>query len=198
MIETGRIQKGQHLSRATEFKKGQHWRPRKPHWDRDWFVREYVTKQRSTGDIALEIGTTDGNVLYWMRKHNIPRRSVAEARTLKHWGQSGDANPMFGKRGKDVPSWKGGCTPERQRFYASREWATACVTVWKRDKATCQCCLIHSTDTKLHVHHIVSFAVSELRAEPTNLILLCAGCHRWVHSRQNKKGLFIKQYDGNN
>ena len=31
------------------FLKGTHWRPRKPHWDRDWLYEQYVVLGRSTG-----------------------------------------------------------------------------------------------------------------------------------------------------
>jgi len=195
MDRKGRIQKGERLSPATEFKKGSHWRERKPHWDKEWLVREYVTNQRSTGEIAEQINTTDGNVIYWLRKHNIPRRSIKEARAVKHWGADGDKNPMFGKRGSEVPSWKGGCTPERQQFYASQEWIQASALVWKRDNYACQRCAVIASDAKMHIHHIVSFASEELRSELTNLILLCVKCHRWVHSKANTDHLFIKQYD---
>jgi hypothetical protein len=188
----GRIQKGQRLSPATEFKKGQHWRPRKPHWDREWMVQEYVLNGRSTGDIAVEIGTTDSNVLYWLHKHDIPRRDVSKARQLKHWGAAGKANPMYGKRGAEVPNWKGGVTADRQAFYASQEWKTACSSVWKRDKAICQRCSKSARAIKLHVHHIVSFQTVDLRAEISNLVLLCFSCHRWVHSKKNTDGLFVK------
>ena len=37
MAKDTRIQKGQHLSAATEFKAGEHWRPHGQHRDKDWF-----------------------------------------------------------------------------------------------------------------------------------------------------------------
>lgn len=74
MTVSGQFVKGQRASPATEFKPGQHWRERKSHWDRDWLVREYLDRARSTGEIAIEIGTTDENVIYWLRKHGIKRR----------------------------------------------------------------------------------------------------------------------------
>jgi predicted HNH restriction endonuclease len=42
-----------------------------------------------------------------------------------------------------------------------------------------------------HVHHIVSFQVAELRAVVSNLALLCAACHRWVHSAANVDRAFL-------
>lgn len=104
-----------------------------------------------------------------------------------------------GKRGAVVANWKGGITPERQAFYRSGEWKTAVKIVWARDNATCQRCnMDHRTldrkspdYRKFHVHHIVSFAVKELRADPDNLVLLCRSCHLFVHSKENRERIFI-------
>ena len=88
------------------------------------------------------------------------------------------------------PNYKGGCTPERQTFYRSAEWKAACVAVWHRADAKCERCRIDHRKidrrkNKFHVHHIVSFQVKALRAEPTNLALLCQPCHMFVHSARN-------------
>ncbi|HLF13212.1 MAG TPA: HNH endonuclease signature motif containing protein [Gammaproteobacteria bacterium] len=98
--------------------------------------------------------------------------------------------PMRGKRGAETINWKGGVTPERQAFYSSREWKDACRAVWARADAYCERCGLDSREVDLtiapfHVHHITSFAVRELRSVLTNLALLCAPCHRFVHSRGN-------------
>lgn len=193
MENKGKFKKGERRGKSTEFKKGQHWRPHQQYWDKKWLVAEYIEKQRSTGDIAAEVDCTDANIIFWLRKHKIPRRSIGQARAIKHWGLEGEANPMHSKRGSANHNWKGGCTPERQSFYTSEEWAKACSAVWKRDKARCQRCQTRREDTdKLHVHHIVPFAVKEFRAEVSNLVLLCTTCHRWVHSKRNIERLFIR------
>lgn len=103
---------------------------------------------------------------------------------------------LKGVTGKGHPSYKGGLTPDRQSFYSSEKWSNVVKEVWKRDNAFCQKCNKHH-NTELnrgnfHIHHIVSFQVVELRAELSNLILLCNDCHRWVHSKKNKNKLFIK------
>lgn len=104
-----------------------------------------------------------------------------------------------GKRGNVVWNWKGGITPERQEFYRSQEWKEAVKAVWKRDNAICQRCkldhrtLNRETARKFHIHHIASFEVRELRANPDNLILLCHPCHMWVHSSKNVNKEFIKE-----
>jgi len=177
-----------------QFSPGHHWRKHQAFRDRDWLVRNYVDLERSTGDIAAEFGTTDGAILFWLRKHDIPRRSISGARAVKRWGASGADNPMWNKRGELNPRWIGGVTPERQAFYTSDEWKRACSAVWKRDGARCRRCSLHRSeqpDMPFHIHHIVSFADANLRADPTNLVLLCEPCHHFVHSRANTAGEFL-------
>lgn len=102
---------------------------------------------------------------------------------------------MKGKSGAQVPSWKGGVTPDRQAFYSSPEWKAVIPQVWKRDNATCQNCGCHNEPGKrfsFDIHHIVSFACVELRAELGNLVLLCEKCHYWIHSSENTEGKFIR------
>jgi hypothetical protein len=189
----GRFIKGQRSSPGTEFKKGQHWRNRKPFWDKDWLDKEYAMKGRTALEIAEEFGIRDTAILYWLNKHGIKSRNVSETRKIKHWGSAGEKNPMWGKRGAQVPSWRGGCTPERQAFYSSLEWPTACVAVWKRDNATCQRCGKKAPQFKMNIHHIVSFSNKKLRAKVSNLVLLCIKCHRFVHSRKNTTKEFISE-----
>jgi transposase-like protein len=85
-----RIKKGQHLSPSTEFKKGQHWRPDSPHRHKDFLVREYVVKKRSASEIAEQFGINPPAIYFWLRRHGIERRTVSQARSIKHWGQSGE------------------------------------------------------------------------------------------------------------
>lgn len=177
-----------------QFEPGTHWREDKPFRHKAWLLTEYVLLGRSTGDIAAQFGVTDSAVLFWMEKHGIPRRTISESRDLKHWGASGSDNPMWNRRGELNPRWLGGVTPERQEFYTSREWKTACSAAWRRDKATCQrCSLRHSDqmDMPFHVHHVVSFANAELRADVNNLVLLCEACHHFVHSKRNVDAEFL-------
>lgn len=177
-----------------QFKKGMHWRPAQVFRQKRWLHRNYVVLGRSTGDIALQFGVKDAAILFWLKRHGIPRRSMSQARALKRWGVSGPDNPMWNRRGELNPSWRGGVTPQRQAFYASSEWRRACSFVWKRDNAKCQrCCADRRTspDLPMHIHHIVGFADADLRADPSNLVLLCEVCHRFVHSRRNTKREYL-------
>ena len=164
-----------------------------PFHDRDWLYDQYVNKELSAQEIASQFDVTEGLILFWLRKHDIERRTINEARDVKYWGLPGEVNGMFGRRGEKSVNWKGGCTPERQAFYATPEWAEAVKVVWRRDDAKCQRCGAHADHNRLmHIHHIVSFAVKELRAEPSNLVLLCAQCHRFVHNPKNVNREFMK------
>jgi len=176
-----------------QFTKGSHWREKKPYWDRDWLYQEYIVKQRSAAEIAQDFDCKENNILYFLSKHSIPRRTIEEARAIKYWGLAGDANGMYGRTGEENPNWRGGCTPERQALYASQEWADAVQEVWRQDQAACQRCGVKEQehDGAFHIHHIVSFENEALRAVVGNLVLLCDQCHHFVHSKENIDGEWI-------
>lgn len=189
-----RIKKGQRLSPATEFKPGQHWRPHGKHREREWLEHQYVTLGRSAGDIANEAGlATQEAVTFWLRKHGIPRRSVSEARALKHWGAVGEANPMYGKRGAECPRYIDGSSPERQRMYSRSEGLQFLQAVYRRDNWTCARCGEKKGGKRtLAAHHLKQWAGHpELRFDMSNVVSLCVRCHLWVHSKANKERAFL-------
>ncbi len=179
---------------AGQFLPGTHWREPQDFRDRDWLVAEYVVKKRSLGDIAKQFGVSEPAIRFWMKRHDIPRRTTSEARKVKHWGAVGSDNPMWNKKGELNPMWKGGVTPERQAFYASAEWRSACRAVYARDRGFCRRCTLHRDeipDIPFHIHHLVSFADRDLRADPDNLVTLCEPCHQFVHSKRNVNRDFL-------
>ena len=174
------------MENSGQFKKGYTYRKHKPYWEKDWLQDEYTSLNKSANQIAKEMGCTENNILYWLKKHKIKTRSMVEVRKVKTWGLRGKQNGMYGRTGDSNPNWKGGVAPERQALYSSREWSKAVSSVWKRDKATCQVCPVSGGRGKLqlHIHHIKSFAVHpELRCSVENLILVCKSCHNKLHSR---------------
>lgn len=168
--------------------------PSKPYHDAEWLKAEYA-KGGNCYTIAAACGGAPNTVHKYLVKFGIEARtSVASARAAgKTHGSKGEKNGMFGRKGARSTNWKGGVTPDRQAFYQTPEWAAACSEVWRRDDATCRRCGVRksSEDQEYCVHHVVSFAVKALRAEPSNLVLLCVKCHRWVHSRKNVARDFI-------
>lgn len=193
---TGRFIPGVSASPATQFVKGQHWRKPQKHWDKDWLYNQYVTLKKSSSEIAKMCDCTDINIFFWMKKHGIPRRGISEVRNIKHWGQVGSDNPMYGKRGDKNHNWKGGVSPERQDFYNTEEWKTVVPLVYKKCNYSCvRCANTNTYKNPLHIHHIVSFEVKELRSNLINLILLCKTCHWWVHSKNNWQRDFILTHE---
>lgn len=176
-----------------QFLLGTHWRPRAPYWDAEWLLREYSVLGRSTGEIASSAGITDAAIIYWLKKHNIPRRSISDARAKKHWGASGELNPMYGKTGAKNPRYVDGSSPERQRMYAQSEGRSFIREILKRDKyKCCRCGAKKEKKKSLHVHHIAAWAGNEeLRFDKDNVITLCRNCHSWVHSKANTDQEYI-------
>ena len=65
--------------------------------DKEWFVEQYVDKNKSAAEIARICGCSDGTIYNWLRLHGIDAHK-----------NTGNGNGMFGKRGADNPMWKGG------------------------------------------------------------------------------------------
>jgi hypothetical protein len=88
------------------------------------------------------------------------------------------------KFGESNPSWNHNLTPEERLFkrqkVENREWI---LSVFKRDKFTCQCC----GDNKghnLNAHHLEGFHwCIDLRYDLNNGVTLCENCHNSFHRR---------------
>ena len=161
--------------------------------NKSWLETKYLDEKMSTGEIASLLDCNDTIVSHWMNKHGIKSRTLSEARQIKHWGNSGENNPMYGVRGSDHPGFKGGLTPVRQKLYASEEWKKIVSYIWKRDNASCRRCnkiKLSNTD-KYDIHHIISFQEEMYRCDTKNLVLLCKKCHRWVHGKENVKDFLL-------
>jgi hypothetical protein len=192
MRDKGKFIKGQHYSPSTEFKKGEHWRERKPFWNKEWLFTEYIINNRSTSDIAKQFDITDSSIIHWLKKHKIKRRSISAARAVKHWGSPGSKNPMFGKKDELSSNWKGGICPERQKLYSSLEWKNARRTVMLRDECLCKRCGKDIKDREMHIHHIIPFSNKKHQLNPDNLVTLCRNCHVFVHSKENTRHEYIQ------
>lgn len=189
----GRFLPGESGSSETQFKPGQHWRPDQVFRNKEYLIQEYVTKQRSTGEIAKEHGVTDAAILHWLRKHEIPRRTVSGAREAKKWGSPGAKNPMYGRCGDQNPRWIDGRTPERQRMYARSFWKELIEVVLERDGRKCQRCgAVNTRVNRLHAHHVKPWTKNpESRFELSNIITVCKECHTWIHSKGNTENEFL-------
>jgi 5-methylcytosine-specific restriction enzyme A len=175
------------------FKKGAHWRPKKEHWGKEWLFNEYHNKQMSTSEIAKQVGCQEANILYWMRKHGIKRRTINEARKIKKWGSAGKQNGMYGRCGSKNPRWIDGSSTLRQTMYARSFWKELAKAVYERDGYKClRCGATHTVKNKLHAHHVKKWAGNpESRFELKNIVTICQSCHNFIHSKENTKNEFL-------
>ena len=167
-----------------QFKKGSHWRPRKPYYDRDYLYDLYITQEKSSSEIAKMFDVNPVSIQFWLRKHNIPRRNTSESRKVKCWGSFGESNPMYGKYGELNPNYKGGVAPERQCAYSRSEWKALEASVLERANGVCERC--GEPSERLHIHHIIPLkSGGDIVCEPSKLICLCPKCHGFIHSKKN-------------
>lgn len=186
----------------------------------EWLRGKYHDEKLSCVDIGKIVGRDPKSVHTWMRDYGIPTRprgmnnrdnfkkgersgfsgrkhsdetkaKIRAARKLDGHYPKDNGRPYWsGKKGEDHPSWSGGATPERQAFYSSSEWRLSRSLVYAKARGSCERC--GSTDA-LHIHHVVPFMFVRLRADPRNLKVLCAPCHRFVHSLGNVDREFLPE-----
>jgi len=191
--DKGQFIKGKRPSKNTEFQKGQHWREPQPYWNKDVLEDLYIKQQKSATEIADMFECKSANILYFLKKNGIPRRSIKETREIKYWGQSGEDNPMFGVTGKDNPNWQGGHTPFRQRMYQNPQWKELYKMVLERDGYKCKLC---KNTKKLHLHHTLPVCLyPELILEPEYIITVCSECHKKLHKTRYLRADTIEEFN---
>ena len=166
------------------FQAGETRKSPQPWWDRTWLEHEYIVLGRSAAEIADVSGCCGNNILYWLAKHDIRRRTIRETRVVKHWSTpSGPANPMYGRIGALNPNWRGGLSPLRQRIYASSKWKAFSSAVRKRDRV----CRLCTSTRQMEIHHIHPFwQAPSLFMNIDNVILLCRICHQKMKGREGE------------
>jgi hypothetical protein len=100
------------------------------------------------------------------------------------------------KKGENAPNWNPNITEEertiKRKFYGYKEWR---LSVFERDKFSCQCC----GDNKggnLNAHHLDGYDwCIEKRLDVENGITLCEGCHTDFHKKYGFGGNTIEQFD---
>lgn len=90
--------------------------------------------------------------------------------------KAGKLHPLYSKRGKEVPAWKGGISKLPYAFDFDKELK---MLIRKRDKHICQLCQKRKIGKNLCVHHI---DYDKQNSNPKNLVTLCRSCHSKTNS----------------
>ncbi len=132
-------------------------------------------EKRSHRQVLVEDPCRDCGKLVWRVKSKLGRRCrTCSSRIL--------IKPLVGLKGSNNHNWKGGRTPEIQKFYSSSEWKELRTKVFKRDDYTCQDC--NQRGGKLEANHIKArWKYPKLRLVMSNIETLCKKCHdkkKWM------------------
>lgn len=96
------------------------------------------------------------------------------------------SNFLFKNGPENHPRWLGGKSQENQIGRANNEYCEWRISVFKKDRFTCQKCLL--TGKKLNAHHIDNWSEHEdKRYLLTNGITLCKECHKEIHKIYGQK-----------
>lgn len=74
----------------------------KKYKNKDWLYQKYVKEGLSTHEIAKVCKANSQTIVNWLRKFNIPVRTLSEASKLWH------KNHLGAFKGRDNPHWKNG------------------------------------------------------------------------------------------
>jgi hypothetical protein len=102
----------------------------------------------------------------------IPLQSYAEVAEF--------LRPAHEERFEKYDSFKKDWWRAYNDYLKSSEWGTKRRLVMERDNGTCRRC---SSEAE-HVHHLNYDRVGNESMD--DLVAFCAGCHRWVHSKEGK------------
>lgn len=149
----------------------------------------YRVQHKSTNEIAKMYDITDGAVLYWLRKYDIPSFTTSEAVNIYLYEKGGlekaretqstmenRIKSSCRQRGIAIEDFDGFATTEQHMARNNTYYKEWIKKVFQRDNYTCQCC--GKRGGNLNAHHLYNFAEYEnLRYEIYNGITLCPQCH---------------------
>jgi hypothetical protein len=160
---------------------------------KDWLYQQYVLSERTTYEIANDVGCKASCVQRKLKKYNIPVRSsrsrpgkkypvsedvrrIRKELAKKNFAgldKSGQNNPMWGRRGSSNPQWKGGVSFEPYCHKFTKELKEEVRSEFGRK---CFLCDVPENGSKLHVHH-ADYNKGQGCGQRWCLVPLCRSCH---------------------
>lgn len=134
--------------------------------ERKWLVEQYHTNCLSAPEIAELVGCSGSTIERWMKRYNIPFRSLSEGKRLK-WSQPDSSYKTRDFWGVNNSNWHGGKSFEPYPITFNRRFKRM---IRERDGHQCAICRLPGRD----VHHINYVKEDTM---PNNCITLCACCH---------------------
>jgi len=135
-----------------------YWKIKQPLLPKEILENLYMTEKLSLKKIAKKFNHSPQSIANWLRKYNIPIRTIAEGRSLV-W------------KGEKNPKWRNWISFEPYGLEFNEELKEQ---IRKRDNYTCQICGKEQEKIKLDVHHI---DFNKQNNDKNNLISLCHSCH---------------------
>jgi thymidylate synthase (FAD) len=169
--------------------------------DADWLNRQYNVEARRIADIAQDCGVSYQTIRKWLREHGI--QHARGGRSKKPWNRgrryrlgsrvvTGEwrAANREARAGQASNFWKGGVSSDRESI--GRWTSQTASRVHARFGWTCQLC--HKRTSDLECHHIVPVWADPTRArDESNLVSLCAACHRGIQGREME---YVAKFNG--
>lgn len=160
-------------------------------------ILDELYQTKSMADIAKHFGVGETVVFKRLKEHGITLKQHINHRlkpgrvfTESHKAKIAEAAKAREARGSKNPNWKGGVSIEAfnaRNSWQAKEWKkkslaranNCCEKCGKVNNSMCECC---GVVTRLHVHHIKSFArFPESRYDEQNSLVLCPKCHYIEH-----------------
>ena len=147
---------------------------------KNFLIKEYINNRKSQKAIAKIMKCTGGLVSYYLKKLDIPIRTISKAKI-------GIPNPklslkMKGRyKGKNNPNWKGGISLIPYPFKFNKELKKLIRT---RDNNLCQLCIMSNEEHinryghDLLIHHI---DYNKNNLKHNNLITACRPCNTIIN-----------------
>lgn len=109
---------------------------------KSFLIKEYIDNKKSTNVIAKEITCSQGIIIWYLKKFNIPRRTYSEANKGKNHHFYGKKRPDHSKKmmGKNNPSFKHGDTLKKHYCIEPNCNNEICYENWLKGEKRCRSC----------------------------------------------------------